>query len=65
MGGYAGLKNVFVFTVEGYPTVENLISKLKINKIKKVTLMPLMLVAGDHANQDMAGDDKESFLSHS
>ncbi len=59
----AGLNNVFVFTVEGYPTIDNLISELKANKIKKVTLMPLMLVAGDHANNDMAGDDKESFKS--
>jgi len=59
----AGLKNVFVFTVEGYPTFENLVNELKANKIKKVTLMPLMLVAGDHANEDMAGADKESFKS--
>lgn len=59
----AGLKNVFVFTVEGYPTIENLVSELKANKIKKVTLMPFMLVAGDHAKNDMAGDDKESFKS--
>jgi Cobalamin biosynthesis protein CbiK, Co2+ chelatase len=59
----AGLNNVFVFTVEGYPTVENLVKELKTNKIKKVTLMPMMLVAGDHANNDMAGDDKESFKS--
>jgi sirohydrochlorin cobaltochelatase len=59
----AGVNNVFVFTVEGYPTIENLITELKANKIKKVTLMPLMLVAGDHANNDMAGDDKESFKS--
>ena len=59
----AGLKNVFVFTVEGYPTIENLKETLKQNKIKKVTLMPLMLVAGDHANEDMAGNDKESYKS--
>jgi sirohydrochlorin cobaltochelatase len=59
----AGLKNVFVFTVEGYPTVENLIDKLKENKIKKAILMPLMLVAGDHANNDMAGDEEDSFKS--
>lgn len=59
----AGLKNVFVFTVEGYPTIENLIGELKANKIKKVTLMPMMLVAGDHANNDMAGEDKDSFKS--
>lgn len=61
--GDAGLKNVFVFTVEGYPTVENLINELKENKIKKVTLMPFMMVAGDHANNDMAGDEKDSFKS--
>jgi sirohydrochlorin cobaltochelatase len=59
----AGLKNVFVFTVEGYPTVENLLAKLKKNKIKTVTLMPFMLVAGDHANNDMAGDEEDSFKS--
>jgi sirohydrochlorin cobaltochelatase len=61
--GDAGIKNVFVFTVEGYPTVENLMDKLKINKIKKITLMPFMLVAGDHANNDMAGDEDDSFKS--
>jgi sirohydrochlorin cobaltochelatase len=59
----AGLKNVFVFTVEGYPTVENLVAKLKKNKVKKVILMPFMLVAGDHANNDMAGDEEDSFKS--
>lgn len=59
----AGLKNVFVFTVEGYPTVENLVDKLRQNKIKKVTLMPLMLVAGDHAQNDMAGAGADSFKS--
>lgn len=59
----AGLKNVFVFTVEGYPTVENVIEKCKEHKIKKVFLMPLMVVAGDHANNDMAGDDKDSYKS--
>ena len=59
----AGLKNVFVFTVEGYPTVEDVIKKCKEQKIKKVLLMPLMVVAGDHANNDMAGDDKDSYKS--
>ena len=59
----AGLKNVFVFTVEGYPTYENMVTALKANKIKKITLMPFMLVAGDHAQNDMAGDEKDSFKS--
>jgi len=57
----AGLKNVFVFTVEGYPTIDNLVTVLKANKIKKVTLMPIMLVAGDHAHNDMAGSKDDSF----
>lgn len=59
----AGLKHVFVFTVESYPLFEDVMAKLKENKIKKVTLMPFMLVAGNHANNDMAGDDKESAKS--
>jgi sirohydrochlorin cobaltochelatase len=59
----AGLKNVFVFTVEGYPTYENMVTALKANKIKKITLMPFMLVAGDHAQNDMAGAEKDSFKS--
>jgi sirohydrochlorin cobaltochelatase len=59
----ASLKNVFVFTVEGYPTLDNLKDTLRKNKIKKVILMPIMLVAGDHANNDMAGEDDESFKS--
>lgn len=57
----AGLKNVFVFTVEGYPQFGNVMDQLKANKVKKVTLMPYMLVAGDHANNDMAGDEEDSF----
>ena len=59
----AGLKNIFVFTVEGYPTVENVIKQSKEQKIKKVILMPLMVVAGDHATNDMAGDEEDSFKS--
>lgn len=59
----AGMNNVFVFTVEGYPTIENLIAELKAKNVEQVTLMPFMVVAGDHANNDMAGDDKDSFKS--
>lgn len=53
--------NVFVGTVEGYPEIENVIAKLKKNKIKEVTLMPYMVVAGDHASNDMAGDEEDSW----
>lgn len=59
----AGLGNVFVLMVEGYPGIDNVMDKLKEKKIKKVTLMPFMVVAGDHANNDMAGDEKDSFKS--
>ncbi|HML89706.1 MAG TPA: sirohydrochlorin cobaltochelatase [Methylomusa anaerophila] len=59
----AGVNNVFVYTVEGCPALEDIIGQLKANKIKKVTLMPLMLVAGDHATNDMAGDEKDSAKS--
>ncbi len=57
----AGLNNVYVFTVDGYPTIENVIAKAKADKIEKITLMPLMVVAGDHANNDMAGDEEDSY----
>ncbi|BEP28291.1 sirohydrochlorin cobaltochelatase [Helicovermis profundi] len=56
-----GYSNVFVGTVEGYPTIDNVISRLNEKNIEKVTLMPFMLVAGDHANNDMAGDESDSW----
>ena len=49
-----GMKNVFVYTVEGTPNLEQVIPQLKLHGIKHVTLMPFMMVAGDHANNDMA-----------
>lgn len=55
-----GLKNVYVYSVEGRPHLEDVIPKLKANKIKHVLLMPMMMVAGDHANNDMAGDEEDS-----
>ncbi len=55
-----GYKNVYVYTVEGWPSLETVIPKLKANKIKNVTLVPIMMVAGDHANNDMAGDEDDS-----
>ena len=50
------LKNTFIYTVEGWPSLEDIIPELKAKGIKSVTLMPMMMVAGDHANNDMAGD---------
>lgn len=52
----------FIYTVEGYPRLEHFVEKLQAQKISKVILMPLMLVAGDHANNDMAGEHK-NFLT--
>ena len=61
-----GYKNVFIGTVEGEPedtSCEAVIGKLKAAGYKKVILRPLMVVAGDHANNDMAGDDDDSWKS--
>lgn len=58
-----GLKNVYVYTVEGWPSLETVMPKLKAAGIKNVTLMPMMMVAGDHANNDMAGSDADSHKS--
>lgn len=61
-----GYKNVFVGTVEGEPeetACENVIEAVKEAGYKKVILRPLMVVAGDHANNDMAGDDEDSWKS--
>ncbi len=55
--------NIFVGTVEGYPEI-GLIKDLLLKKeIKKAYLMPFMSVAGDHAKNDMAGDEDESWKS--
>ena len=61
-----GYDNVFIGTVEGEPeetACENVIAAVKDAGYKKVVLRPLMVVAGDHANNDMAGDDDDSWKS--
>ena len=61
-----GYKNVFIGTVEGKPedtACEAVIDKVKEAGYKKVVLRPLMVVAGDHANNDMAGDEEDSWKS--
>lgn len=58
-----GYDNIFIETVEGWPSLETIIPKLKAKKIKKVTIMPFMMVAGDHANNDMAGSEEDSHKS--
>ena len=61
-----GYDNVFIGTVEGEPeetACEAVIESIKEAGYKKVILRPLMVVAGDHANNDMAGDDADSWKS--
>ena len=52
--------DVHIYTVEGWPRLEDWAGKLKMHKVEKIILMPLMMVAGDHANNDMAGDEDDS-----
>lgn len=56
-----GYKNVFVGTVEGYPELEDIVPMIKDFAPDKVKLLPFMIVAGDHATNDMAGDDEDSW----
>ena len=58
-----GHTNYFVGTVEATPSVEDVLEKVKAGGYEKVVLEPLMVVAGDHANNDMAGDDEDSWKS--
>lgn len=60
MFGAEGNPDFHVATVEGYPTFETTLAKLKSSKVKNVTLIPFMFVAGDHARNDIAGDWKEN-----
>lgn len=64
--GELGYDNVFIGTVEGEPeetSCEAVIDAVAQAGYKKVILRPLMVVAGDHANNDMAGDDEDSWIS--
>ncbi len=52
--------DVHIYTVEGWPRLDDWADKLKMHKVNRIILMPLMMVAGDHANNDMAGDEDDS-----
>ena len=52
--------DVHIYTVEGWPSLDDWVGKLKMHKVENIILMPLMMVAGDHANNDMAGDEEDS-----
>ena len=60
---YAKMDNAYVYTVEGWPRIEQATHFLKRKGFKKVLLVPMMMVAGDHANNDMAGDEEDSHKS--
>lgn len=59
-GGY---NNYYVGTVEAEPTLDDVLALVKQGNYERVVLRPLMVVAGDHANNDMAGDDDDSWKS--
>ena len=56
-----GYPNVFVGTVEGYPLLEHVLAGIRAGGYRKALLSPLMVVAGDHAVNDMAGDGPDSW----
>ncbi len=56
-------KNAFVTTVEGSPSRDDVVAEIKSRNLKKAWLVPLFAVAGDHARNDMAGKEKDSFAS--
>ncbi len=60
---FLGAERVFVGTVEGFPDLEYIRRRLKQHKIHQVTLAPFMIVAGDHAQNDLAGEEPDSWKS--
>ena len=56
-----GYENAFVGTVEGFPALDNVLAGVTAYGASKVILAPFMVVAGDHANNDMAGDEEDSW----
>lgn len=56
-----GFPNVFLGTVEAYPSMETLMKLVRAHKARRVTLAPFMVVAGDHARNDMSGEDEASW----
>ncbi len=56
-----GYENYFVGTVEADPSLDDVLAKVKEGDYERVVLEPMMVVAGDHANNDMAGDEEGSW----
>ena len=57
----AGYENYFIGTVEAEPSVDDVLALVKAGSYERVVLRPMMIVAGDHANNDMAGEEPESW----
>lgn len=57
----AGHGNYFIGTVEATPSLDDVLALVKDSGAGKIVLLPLMIVAGDHANNDMAGDEEGSW----
>ena len=58
-----GMDNYYVGTVEAEPSVDDVLAQVQSGDYSRVVLRPLMIVAGDHANNDMAGDEDDSWKS--
>lgn len=58
-----GYENYFIGTVEAEPLLDTILQNVKSGEYERVVLQPLMVVSGDHANNDMAGDDADSWKS--
>ncbi|WP_310603323.1 sirohydrochlorin cobaltochelatase [Anaerosporobacter sp.] len=58
-----GYSRIFMATVEGYPTLEDAMGLMKMSGCKSVLLLPFMIVAGEHAKNDMAGEEEDSWKS--
>jgi cobalt/nickel transport system ATP-binding protein len=58
-----GHKNIFLGTVEAYPSMESIMRLVEASGAKKVRLAPFMIVAGDHAKNDLSGEDEDSWYN--
>lgn len=58
-----GAENYYIGTVEAEPSLDDVLEMVKAGEYTRVVLEPLMVVAGDHANNDMAGDEEDSWKS--
>ncbi len=59
----AGYENYFIGTVEAEPSLDDVLALVQAGSYERVVLRPMMIVAGDHANNDMAGDEEDSWKS--